>query len=225
MGELISTLEISLEVLSGIVNPNRVNPIDDELQLVPHTLKMMMFDALSIEEFQEGHSDIPYLKRRQRLLWSKDHTYVETVQFMLPVVVEEAHIVQTAAHAIDQGYEGIVICDISADWVAGHKGYRKMKMVRGISLDLRCVGYEEGTGKLEGHMVNLLMAYRTQSLPVMFGKGWTYPMLEEAWEHRHTDSPVGKIFEVYALQESSQGALRLPKIGELRHDKEDPDTT
>jgi hypothetical protein len=31
--------------------------------------------------------------------------------------------------------------------------------------------------------------------------------------------PVGKIFKVVALQESSRGVLRLPKVREQRHDK------
>jgi hypothetical protein len=36
-------------------------------------------------------------------------------------------------------------------------------------------------------------------------------------------TPVGQIFEVYALEEGSKGALRLPKVGELRHDKKKAD--
>jgi len=43
-------------------------------------------------------------------------------------------------------------------------------------------------------------------------------------EHcEHKDSPVGKIFQVYALEESSKGKLRLGKVGERRFDKDEAD--
>jgi hypothetical protein len=70
----------------------------------------------------------------------------------------------------------------------------------------------------------------------MLGKGWTHQMAEEMFQtikyceglgnirNSVTDSnPIGKVFQVYALEESSKGKLRLPKVGEQRHDKPEPD--
>ena len=39
----------------------------------------------------------------------------------------------------------------------------------------------------------------------------------------HPNDPRGSIFQVYALEESSKGKLRLAKVGEKRHDKNKAD--
>jgi hypothetical protein len=64
----------------------------------------------------------------------------------------------------------------------------------------------------------------------MLGKGWTHEAAEQMFydivvgsEGDISYHPIGKIFQVYALDESSKGKLRLPKVGEMRHDKEEPD--
>ena len=46
-------------------------------------------------------------------------------------------------------------------------------------------------------------------------------ILQDMWNDYNlkNNTPIGKIFQVYALQESSHDKLRLPKVGELRFDK------
>jgi len=102
-----------------------------------------------------------------------------------------------------------------------------------VDYDLKCVGWEEGTGKYKGKVANLLFAWKGDKIiKAMLGKGWTHDAAEEMYQnctyhdmvdmpgYMHKDSPVDQIFQVYALQESSKGKLRLPKVGERRHDKE-----
>ena len=85
-------------------------------------------------------------------------------------------------------------------------------------------------------MANLVFDWKGgETIKCMLGKGWTHDMAEEMFnvvnyakgvgmEHyEHKDSPVGKIFQVYALEESSKGKLRLAKVGEQRFDKHTPD--
>ena len=123
---------------------------------------------------------------------------------------------------IKKGEEGIVIRDIDAGWEAGHKGWRVMKMVRGVDYDLECIGWEEGEGKYEGKVANLLFKWKGgKTIKAMLGKGWTHMDAQQMFQN--TARLKGTIFQVYALEESSKGKLRLPKVGELRHDKLESD--
>ena len=226
MGELCCSF-VSLEVLSGIVNPNRVNPIPQEYINIPEVLEMYWFDRLSIEEFIDGKSNLDFLERYTAL--SQDVMYASDKSNLLEVLkcelLEDRDIEKFKSEAISEGEEGIIIRDPLANWEAGHKGWRVMKKVRGVDYDLRCVDMEEGTGKYEGKVANLIFKWKNGlEIKAMLGKGWTHVMAQAMYESNgQLESPIGKIFQVYALEESSKGKLRLPKVGEVRFDKDHSD--
>ena len=225
----------SLEVLSGVVNPNRVNKLNHAQLDIPMQMYLQCFDFVKIEDFIRGESDICYKFRHHYLCNKLDDWNLSSIRavHMEKLITSNDDAMRIAANsAIKDGEEGIVIVDMDAGWVAGHKGYRKMKIVRGVSYDLECIGYEQGTGKLEGHVCNLIFNWKDGNhIKAIMGKGWTYDMMQTMYTDilsndttfAETTSPLGKIFEVYALQESSKGVLRQPKVGELRHDKETSD--
>jgi len=94
-----------------------------------------------------------------------------------------------------------------------------MKIVKQVSYDLECIGVEEGEGKYKGKIANLLFKWKDgQTIKAMLGEGWTHQDAKDMWESPSTY--IGKVYKVYALQESSKGKLRLPKVGERRFDKE-----
>lgn len=140
---------------------------------------------------------------------------------------------QIAERYIAAGLEGVVVKQPDASWLAGHKGYRAMKIVRGVSLDLRCVGVLYGKGKRAGQIAALEFEYKGNKFKADLGKGWTderRAALTSQYEALdHPDAldewnPVGKIWEVKALDISSTGkALRLPKVVRVRWDKDEPD--
>ncbi len=229
MGELCCSF-VSLEVLSGVVNPNRVNPLSHENSKIPAYLDMYFFDMISIKDFVYGKSDKPYSLRHEELdmaLNIMSYTIGGNYIKVLPITpLTDSYKVQnfTDLH-VDAGEEGVVFRDPSAGWEAGHKGWRVMKKVKGVDYDLFCVGLEEGTGKYLGKVANLIFSWKDgKQIKCMLGKGWTHAMAEDMWNRRmDLDTPIGKIFQVYALEESSKGKLRLPKVGECRFDKEEPD--
>jgi ATP-dependent DNA ligase len=242
-GEMVQS-HVSLEVLSGKVNPNRTQPLDEEGMNIVRNLCMRFFDLISIESFIEGASQTVYLKRYKNLVERINkggaifgNTRNSPVSVIALKLVDDEHTIDSYhERAVKFGEEGIVICDLAASWEAGHKGYRKMKKVRGCDYDLLCVGYEEGKGKYTGLIANLLFKWKGgETIKCMLGKGWTHQnakdMFEaaEAAKQGHTikgiqySNPVGNIFQVYALEESSKGKLRLPKVGEQRFDKVNPD--
>ena len=235
MGEIwVSKSVASLEQLSGMVNPNRIKSLDFASSEIVSSLKLSFFDLVSIEDFIKGASDLPFSKRYNRLYLRFNMAKglgegMDVLDVVHPTGVEG--IVFSLKAATDGGEEGVVIRNLEAGWEAGHKGWRVMKMVRGIDYDLKCIGWEEGTGKYESKVANLIFQWRgKETIKAMLGKGWTHDMAGQMFRdiQRNDTSydsyhPLGKIFQVYALEESSKGKLRLPKVGEARFDKDKSD--
>lgn len=222
IAELVSD-QCSLEELSGIINPNRTKPLTDEQKEIKKNMYLCFHDYVSLFEFIRGESDMPYAQREARL-----QKYVPEKQCIRSYMIyNEQDLHDFAKICIDSGEEGAVFKQPLEGWVAGHKGFRSMKIVRGVSYDLECIGWEEGKGKYKGKVANLILRYRDgKELKAMLGKGWTHEDAQRMYEHIQigVGSPVGKIYKVTALQESSKnGVLRLPKVGEERIDKDQPD--
>lgn len=207
----------SLEVLSGIVNPNRKKPVEEELYIDWQNNGGIYFhDHLTLEEFLNGESSRPYTTRFRSLC---DHG-LPVLAFSVVASPDSAE--YYAVQLIEQGEEGAVFKQ-DVGWEAGHKGWRMMKRVRHIEYDLLCVGAEEGTGKYKGKVVNLIFRWRNGgTIKAMLGKGWTHEDARRMWTNYH-DTPEGLTYRVYGLQDSSKGKIRLPKVGEARIDKETPD--
>jgi len=235
MGEIVND-DFSLEQLSGSVNPNRTNPLS--CNKILDNMQFKMFDFVTLDEFIAGKSDVTWGKRYGRLISNVGKAVPQVWDYSFSVIPAmaaewgESSINAELNTAVAKGHEGIVIRDPKAGWLAGHKGWHVMKKVRGVDYDLRCIGYEEGTGKYEGKVANLIFQWRNgETIKCMLGKGWSHQDAEDMYDvvnygesvgmphYDNRDSPIGKIFQVYALEESSKGKLRLPKVGELRHDK------
>ncbi|CAM0030466.1 ATP-dependent DNA ligase [Vibrio phage D529] len=222
-GELCSE-ECSLEQLSGVVNPNRIKGLDYEQKLIKHRLNIFFFDAVTICEFISGHSHRGFLARFDVMVTEIDG-YGDWLS--LERVCNESELRGFAQRMIANGQEGAVFKQ-DVEWLAGAKDWHQMKVVRGVSYDLMCIGYEEGKGKYAGKVANLIFQWKNgKTIKCMLGKGWTHADAERLFNNIDMvctpDCPIGQVFEVYALQESSKGVLRLPKCGELRHDKSEAD--
>lgn len=235
MGELCVDKSIaSLEQLSGTTNPNRVNDLSEDQAAIIRNLQLYWFDMVSIDSFIKGSSPAAFMARHKvlvaRFLNSQGLAPVQVLPYVhFP---SEAAIDAWIHILVTEGEEGGVIRDANANWEAGHKGYRVMKKVRGVDYDLKCVGYEEGKGKYKGKVANLIFDWKGgKQIKCMLGKGWTHKGAENMFHDIQIQcktfgphsSPIGQIFQVYALEESSQGKLRLPKVGEKRHDKVEAD--
>lgn len=220
LGELLSR-DCSLEQLSGVVNPNRNKPLEGEQISIRNNLHIDFFDHVTIDEFIEGYAGATFLERHARLhnLMCARSTILD-----LQVIDSISDLEWFAKQCIDAGEEGAVFKQ-DVEWLAGAKDWHQMKKVRGIHVDLECIGYEEGTGKYEGLVANLFFRYKNGlTVKAMLGKGWSHTMARTMFLDALCDKgPVGKIFHVYGLQESSKGIIRLPKVSELRHDKTEPD--
>lgn len=216
----------SLEELSGILNPNRTSPLSEQQEAYLKEFYLVFHDYITIDEFLAGETDRGYEERLEELESIMPIRFVASdliADFVIPSIkVRRDEIQFYIDRAIKHGQEGIVIKHPEAMWVAGHKGWRMMKLVRGVSYDLLCIGYEEGKGKRKGMVANAFFPWKKHTkIKVDLGKGWTDEKRIDFY--LNPEKYVGQIMEVYALQESSKGKLRLPKVGEVRHDKTAPD--
>ena len=233
IGELLND-RISLEELSGYVSTNRKKEWSDEDNiLLCGTNYIMFYDYLTLDELLDGHSDTSYRNRYSNLENRLRNAGILEYIVESKLIYDREHADAYTENLIFQGNEGAVFKDPNADWEAGHKGYRSMKIVRGLHVDLLCVGVEYGKGKRTGQIAKLQFSYKGNVFSADLGKGWTDEKREELTEAYESEQRsngiaacpiVGKIWEVKALQESSTGkALRLPKVVRVREDKDTPD--
>lgn len=229
-GEMVTHSDCSLEEMSGILNPNRTKALEtQEQKLIKHRLYIAFFDEVTICEFISGHSHRNYSNRYTALYQQMGDTEC-VLDYDVVNNVEE--LMQYADRMIHNGQEGAVFKQ-DVEWKAGAKDWHQMKVVRRYEVDLLCIGWEEGTGKYTGLVANLLFRYKNgKTVKAMLGKGWTHQDARDLFigcksavdEACFLLNPLGKIFRVYGLQPSSKnGVIRLPKVGEIRHDKAEPD--
>ena len=232
IGELCNDA-IELEVLAGYVSTNRKKQwSDDDCYLMKHTY-IIFHDYITLAELLDGHSDTSYRNRYSNLENRLRNAGILEYIVESKLIYDREHADAYTEDLISQGSEGAVFKDPNADWEAGHKGYRSMKIVRGLHVDLLCVGVEYGKGKRTGQIAKLQFSYKGNVFSADLGKGWTDARrieltqgyeAEEFHGARNDADPIGKIWEVKALQESSTGkALRLPKVVRVREDKDTPD--
>lgn len=227
-GELQTmAIDSYLESLSGVVNPNRTEPLDFIGEQVRDGLYIDYFDMMTLGGFVEGSANTGFCSRHMALTKRLAGRLFGNCD-ILPYtrLGSEEEVEAFAQKCIDAKEEGAVF-KLDDGWLAGHKGYRQTKIVRMVSYDLTCIGWEEGKGKYEGKVANLIFKWKNgKTIKAMLGRGWTHADAERMFhdiKYGGELNVIGKIFAVKALQESSKGVLRLPKAGELRHDKEQPD--
>lgn len=223
----LTNASITLEELSGLVNPNRVQPWSEhERYTMKADAALVCHDYVPVEFWSQTHAqDMVYTER----LWYLQDTWPGLVATTLIVYSpEEAQ--EQADLWIKAGHEGAVQKALGALYVPGHKGWHAVKIVRGCDFDLGCVGFELGkAGTKRAGLVNkLILEFRGGTFKADLGAGWTdarrADLTAELLSWRNAGGTKFGIWHVHALQVSSTGkALRLPKVLERRIDKEEPD--
>lgn len=228
IGELVCT-GISLEELSGLVNPNRVNDWTPEQHEMLKGIDFFVHDVLTFSEVYDGYSRVKQSDRRKRVEALHPRVARATGMMIHDLVEENIFFNEAMAH----NCEGIVLKNPNAGYESGHKGWRAMKRVRDLHVDLKCLAVETGKGKRTGQIARLQFMYKGKTFWADLGAGWTdAKRIELTYQHdlgvRSNQwhlSPVGQIFHLSALQDSSKGVLRLPKVNEMRIDKDVEDVT
>jgi len=186
-----------------------------------------LFDIITLKEFEQGHSATTQEQRSNTVyMWHKQNqdqlpnvTVVGHELVDLDTPEGQARYKEINAHAIEGGYEGIMLknpigeynCKRSADWL-------KLKPFIEVSLEVKDV--EEGTGRNEGRLGAVVCegVDDGKTIRVNVGSGFSDSDRSDYWDSR--SQLVGQIVEVRAdaVTQNQDGtySLRFPRFLHFR---------
>lgn len=207
-GEITSE-ELTLEQLSGVLNPNTKN------ELPNLDLAFTAFDQVTVREYIAGHS----IRAWEARLLSVEGT----IQIIQRQTVNCMADMDAFFHWITGGGgEGIVVRDPFGQWARGRRARDVLKRVKEYRLDLKVLDIVEGKGKRAGTVGRVALEFKNERINADLGKGFDDARRNTIWIDR--EKYIGRIADVKCLSISSTGhSLRLPKIEAFRIDREQAD--
>jgi len=185
---------------------------------VQEHLHVKVFDTVSLHEFEQGRSDLPYRVRRDDALHCVHrcgHSRITLANDCMPWEVGEL-----ASHPSD-AYDGAVAKRWDGLWIAGAgTGGEVLKIKNVVDVDLEVIRVEEGEGKHAGRLGAIVCRY-DNGIELRVGTGFS-DLQRRAWWLDKYDI-IGRIVRVVGMKDSGKGSLREPRFKGVRHDKDTPD--
>lgn len=178
-------------------------------------LKLHVFDALTSEEaFVIGSSDLPYIKRRKRMLRLLRKYRPKFVSPVERKKVKKPDDVYTAyKYFLKKGLEGGVVKAAAGGYVFGGKSpWLKMKTKH--TEDFKIVGVQEGRGKYIGSLGALIIIVGNKEVSV--GSGFGDDVRDSLWDLYQDGKLIGMWVEVSFQEKTKAGSLRHPVFDRLR---------
>lgn len=187
-------------------------------------IEFVFYEVLTKDEFFAGLSNETYLKRfkKYQLIQKRiEELKLKYIRFV-PVYYVGNDISQIQVwlnYADEHGKEGIML-NKDTLW-ENRRNYGLLKIKTFKHADLRCKAVEEGNGKNEGRLGNIIVDYKGQDLGV--GGGFTDEQRIYYW--RHPEAIIGKIIMVKYKTESNNKdggtSLQFPTFVCVREDKDE----
>lgn len=236
---------MSSDKFTTLYSPFRKNALTaPQKAIVDDKSCLVVNDYMTVEEFTTGKSEAPYSKRKKMI---KKHCKKlgkgKRARFFTPVsetCENEKELRSFATKVIDEGNKGINIRGEDNPYVCGHQNFHYMQITEGVNYNLTCVGFEEGAGKNEGKVTNLLFAYKDNTeIKAALGRDYSDEDSENMLKVLKSDgkskkkkakkgkkvktasSPLGYVWEIHALEENTKGVLKSPTVGKFTKSKPD----
>jgi len=187
---------------------------------------LAVFDMLTLDEFNAGHTDMTAFERRERLisyqpLFNYRLQLVDAVMLDLDTDDGQASFKAMNKQALAEGYEGLMIKPIDQGYKC-KRSHAWLKIKPFIEVTLKVVALEEGTGKNEGLLGALVVEGEDDGkfFHLNVGSGLTDENREQIWADQ--DNVVGQLVEIRAdAATQSQDAddtwsLRFPRFKTFR---------
>ena len=188
-------------------------------------LVFVMWDLITLTDFQKGKSKIPYKDRfgflNNLYLSADEHSsdHIEIVESTEVNSLKEAE--ELFKKALDDGFEGIILKDPKAGF-ENKRVKHQIKFKAENTADLEITGIIRGTGKNENRMGAL--ECKTSDGRLFTGVGTGFSDTERDWFWSNKDTLLGKIIEVgyndiIEDKNNDVKSLFLPVFKSLRDDK------
>lgn len=178
-----------------------------------------IFDLLPLDEFQNGESKLPYIRRRENLVevsafFGDNLKLVKVYEFINNPSVED--ITKWVSIAESEGYEGTMVKNGFATYKT-KRTYDIQKCKTFYSDEFVIVDFEEGDGKYAGTLGKVIVD--VDGVLVGVGSGFTDEERHEIWNNKERFR--GMQIEVqYQEKIAKTGSLRFPTVKSVRYDKE-----
>ena len=207
---------------NGILNKAVKGTISDKEASMVHAV---IWDMVPLMDFKKGVCDITY-ENRFRMLEDMQPSMTPRISLIENIEVateDEAH--HLFEEYFNRGDEGIILKDINKGW-EDKRVKHQVKFKGELECDLKCVGWQEGTGKNVGKLGALILESDDGVIKVNVGSGFTDEQRDKYTEH----NTVGKIIAVkynarIRDKKTLQESLFLPVFLELREDKDVADSS
>lgn len=194
--------------------------------VVTNDMVYNVFDIIDLEAFQTGVWDktqaqrVDLLKIYEEQLGQQGNIKVST-GFTVDLDTPEGNDQLDAyfTEALELGYEGIMIKDVTAPYVT-KRDEAWLKLKPALTVDLVVVGLEEGTGRNEGRLGALVCEGEDDGrlIRVNVGSGFSDTDRDEFW--RDSETVVDMVAEVQAdsITQNQDGtySLRFPRFVRFR---------
>lgn len=208
---------------------NSVQQGEDEAAFAQYEFRYVAWDSLSLGEFKEGYSPVPYearLNELKSMLSSNTPPHVELILTHTVTSVVDANAIHI--DHTKRGLEGTVWKDPNGIWKdtsSGTKYAVKNKVV--FEAEYEIVDYYEGEGKDAGKLGGITVKTKCGKLVNNCGSGFSSKQREEFWLTR--EELIGKIVtleanDITTARNKDTVALSLPIFIEIRTDKTEADT-
>ena len=190
---------------------------EQEFTKIDKALHFVIWDSLTLQEFEEGLSTRPYTERFGKAIKATFMTSkLKPVPSYRVYSMKEAQAI--ADEYISEGGEGAIVKKLDTIWKDGtSKDMVKIKAV--LDADLLCVDVEEGSGKYKGKVGALVLETSCGRLKGKVGTG-----LSDKDRDKPFDYYIGKVIEIQynefiKSKSKSTDSLFLPRFVEVREDK------
>ena len=183
---------------------------------------------IPLESFLGGKCEVDYETRLATVVTAVDHLN-DNLKHMVTVV--ETTIVKNLNEAqktfktyFDAGHEGIVLKDLSGIW-EDKRAKHQIKFKGELECDLKCIGWEEGTGRNKGKLGALVLQSADAKINVSVGTGLTDEMRSTLKEKDVLDKIVTIKYNSRISNKQGEDSLFLPVFLEIREDKTKADAS
>jgi DNA ligase-1 len=185
-----------------------------------------IFDIVPLRAFEEGHYNMQQSRRLEQLEQARDALMatdclrvMDGIEVDLDTGAGQDQLRRYSRDAVEQGFEGIMIKDLDAPYQC-KRSSSWMKWKPTITVDLRLVGFEEGTGRNLGRLGAFVCEGEDngRTIHVNVGSGFADSDRDDFWTRRDQLRDFVVEVEADAVTQNQDGSwsLRFPRFLRFR---------